>query len=322
MSENPSLAGLSRPAEHRRERTVVISLTDIGTLASLPPTLAIAWLVPEKLWPGLCRVAARLSMHIAFADPSAATERIRRTLGNRQAGATPEGILHGLAASQIRSLLLALKAYRPGGIDPEIRAIGLEQVAAALTEGHGAILWLTLTDLTNLAPKIAFHRAGLAYAQLTTADHPFSATRFGTRVLNPIVTDYDGRFLADWVMMSRDNPPAALNDLEARLGNNGIVCFAAHSQAKRPVVVPFLDGEITLGPGAPTLAYRTNAPLFPVFPFRDEAGVTTVTVGQRIDPRPDLPRDQAVADMTRQYAAALEPFALEYCEQWGGWPHL
>jgi len=321
MSDNPSLSVLRR-AETARQPSAAISLTDIATLIGLPLMLVIAWLVPERLWPRLCQAVAPLSMRMAFADPPAAIARIRRTLGDRRARATPEDILRGLAASQIRSLLLALKAYRPGGIDPEIRTAGLEGVAAALAQGRGAILWLTLTDLTNLAPKIAFHRAGLAYAQLTTAGHPFSDTLFGSHVLNPIVTAHDGRFLTDWIAMSHTNPSAALHDLEARLGENAIVCFAAHSQAKRPVVVPFLDGEITLGAGAPTMACRTKAPLFPVFPFRDAAGATTVTVGPQIEPRPNLPEDQAVADMTRQYAAALEPYALDYCEQWGGWPHL
>ena len=73
-----------------------------------------------------------------------------------------------------------------------------------------------------------------AQQQLTTIGHPFSDTRFGARVLNPIVTAQDGRFLADWVIMPRTEPTVALHDLEAQLNDNNIVCIAVHSQAKRP----------------------------------------------------------------------------------------
>ena len=57
----------------------------------------------------------------------------------------------------------------------------------------------------------------------------------------------ENRYLGERVMLSPSGAASALQRLADRVGENGVVTFTVHRNAKRPVVVPFLDGELTLG---------------------------------------------------------------------------
>ena len=149
-----------------------------------------------------------------------------------------------------------------------------------------------------------------------------SATRFGVRWLNPIQTRVEDRYLSARVMLSPGNPNAALKTLATRLGENGVATVTVHRNAKRPAVVPFLDGELVLAPGAPLLAHRTEAALIPVFAFRDATGDHAVTFEPPLDVPQGLPKGQVTQSVGRQYAARLEPYVLEHPGQWRGWLHL
>jgi lauroyl/myristoyl acyltransferase len=199
---------------------------------------------------------------------------------------------------------------------------GLEHVEAARVQGRGAILWIGFTVYCDLVAKMGFHQAGLAVSHLSRASHGFSATRFGTRVLNPIQTAVEDRYLGERVMLSPTGASAALETLAARLANNRVVTFTVHRNAKRPIIVPFLEGEIVLAPGAPLLALKTQAALLPVFAFRNEAGVHTVTIEAPLEVPGDLPKQEVTQSVGRQYAARLEPYVLEHPGQWRGWLHL
>ena len=297
-----------------------ISILDMAMVVGLPILGAVSWFVPGRLWPGLCRAVAPMARPALSADLRALGQTISGTGGRHLAHVSSDNILRGLAATEIRSVLRLLRHYRPGGWTPAIRATGMERVAAALEDGRGVILWVGVcVDSGNLLSKQAFHRAGFGYTQLTSAGHPFSSSRFGMRFLNPIHTAIEDRYLVAQVKLSPNHPDAALKELAARLADNGIVAFTAHRKAKRPVTAPFLDGEITLGPGAAIMALRTRAPLLPVFTFHDASGVPTVTVGPPLDVNRDVPKHDAFEDAVRQYAARLEPFVLENPDQWRGW---
>jgi len=307
-------------AEGSTPRAKAVSILDLAMVAGLPFMCAVSWLVPERLWPGLCRAAAPIAVPALAGDLKALARTIGETQGSRQMCASADDILRGLAAVEIRSILQLLRHYRPDGWTPEVRVAGLEHIAAALEKGRGAILWVGVCmDSGNILSKLAFHRAGFGYTQLTSAGHPFSSSRFGMRFLNPIHTAIEDRYLVAQVMLSPNDADAALKELRARLADNGIVAFTAHRKAKRPVCVPFLDGEIVLGPGAPIMALRTRAPLLPVFTFQGGSGAPTVTVGPPLDVRHDIPKNDAVEGAVRQYAAALEPMVIENPEQWRGW---
>ena len=233
--------------------------------------------------------------------------------------ATADAVLAELGAQKIHALLQLLRDYRPGGWRPDLRSVGFEHVEAARRRGRGAVLWVAKSVYGDLVAKVAFHRAGFAVSHLSRASHGFSASRFGRRYLNRVQTAAEDRYLGERVSLSRDGATAALELLAARLRDTGIVTVTANDQARRPLAVPFLGGRLALAPGAPLLAHRTGAALLPAFAFRDEAGALTVTVEPPIAVACDAERNTAVADAAREYAARLEPYALEFPGQWLGW---
>jgi|GEM_PF-567976 len=316
----PIPSGRKAPAEAPPAPRV--SPTDLAVLFSLPLLFAVSWLLPEGLWRRFCRSAGPLAVPMLAGDPKRVLGVMRRTLGGRPLGRSAEAILSELAGEQVLTILQLLRDHRPGGWRPEIRLAGLEHVEAALGRSHGAILWVGFSVYGDLVAKMAFHQARLAVSHLSRASHGFSGTRFGMRVLNPIQTAVEDRYLGERVLLSPTGATAALETLAARLADNRVVTFTVHRNAKRPVVVPFLEGEIFLAPGAPLLALKTQAALLPVFAFRDEAGVHTVTIEAPLEVPRDLPKQDVTQSVGRQYAARLEPYVLEHPGQWRGWLHL
>jgi lauroyl/myristoyl acyltransferase len=323
MPTDPSRPTSSpQTAAARPDDTKIVSVTDLAVLSSLPLLFTISWLVPQQAWRRFCRAVGPLAVPMLAGDRQTVLQVMRRTLGARRLGGSAEAILSELAGEQILTILQLLRDYRPGGWRPEIRLAGLDHVEAALARGRGAILWVGFSVYGDLIAKMAFHRAGLGVSHLSRASHGFSATRFGMGCLNPIQMAVENRYLGARVMLSPSNANAALKTLAARLGENGVVTFTVHRNAKRPVVVPFLDGELFLAPGAPLLAHRTKAALIPVFAFRDAAGVHTVTFEPPLDVPQDLPKEHVIQSVGGQYAALLEPYVLKHPGQWRGWLHL
>ncbi len=302
--------------------TKAFSFQDLAVTLGLPLLFVMAWIVPERLWPRMCRAIGPLAVPMLAGDVPALIGLIRRTLGKNRVEEAPEVILDELAGEQILSILQLLKGYRPGGWKPAIELRGKDHIEAALARGHGAILWVSYSVYGDLISKMALHRAGLAVSHLSRASHGFSDTRFGARFLNRLQTAIEDRYIGERVSLTVKGAAAALDHLRERLGNNGVVTFTVHRNAKRLASVPFMEGQMHLAPGAPVLARKASAPLLPVFAFRDKAGGLTVTVGAPLELSEALTTEAAVEQAARQYAAALDPYVRRYPGQWRGWLHL
>ena len=302
--------------------TKAFSTQDLAVTLGLPLLFAMAWVVPERLWPRMCRAIGPLAVPMLAGDAPALIALIRRTLGKGRAEDAPDEILKELAGEQVLSILQLLKGYRPGGWKPAIALHGKDHIEAALARGRGAILWVSYSVYGDLISKMAFHRAGLAVSHLSRASHGFSDTLFGARFLNRLQTAIEDRFIGERVSLTAKGASGALDHLRDKLGANGVVTFTVHRNAKRPATVPFMAGEMHLAPGAPVLARKTSAPLLPVFAFRDQAGGLTVTVGPPLELSEAPSTEAAVQQAARQYASALDPYVRRYPGQWRGWLHL
>ena len=301
------------------EAVGMLSATDLAVVSSLPLLLGLSWGLPEGAWPRLCAAVAPLAVRMHTGDPAAAVETIRRSLGGRDLGTPLARILAQLSGEQILAILQLLRTYRPGGWSPSIRLTGWQHVEAAQARGRGLILWVGKTVYGDLVAKIACYRAGLAVSHLSRASHGFSSSRFGVRVLNPIHTAVEDRYLRERVSLTVHGGRAAMQILANRLSGGGAVSIAVHSNTKRPVTAPFLEGQVVLSPGAPVLARRTGAALLPVFAFRDPSDGLTLTIEAPLEV-PD--REDSAAVAVAQYAERLTPYVLKYPGQWSGWFHL
>jgi lauroyl/myristoyl acyltransferase len=301
------------------------SATDLGVLIGAPFFTLPAWLLPERHWPRLCRALSPMAIGDLTRDPAASAAIMRKTLGTRLAEIDTRRLLGEMGAEGIYTFFQILKAYRPDGWVPPVRIVGFERVKAALERGKGAVLWVAHGFHGHLGAKVGFRRAGLSVVHLSTPAHGFSATRFGVRYLNCLQTRIEDRYIAERVMLPVDprdvrGQNAALQILIKRLRANGTVSITAQRGTGRTVAAPFLDGTLTLAPGAPMLAHMTGAALFPVFAFRAEDGCIEVTAEQPIEMHGA--REAAVAEAVRSFAAASEPYVLRHPAQWLSWVQL
>jgi lauroyl/myristoyl acyltransferase len=298
------------------------SATDASVLAGIPALIWPAWFVPERFWPAICRTLSPLAISDLTREPQAAADLIRRTLGSRLPKLTGAEILRDMASEGILTFFQVLKCYRLDGWVPAARLSHADRIARALDSGRGVILWVAHAFHGHLGAKVAFGQAGLKVCHLSRPNHGFSSSRFGVRYLNRIQTIVEDRHIAERVMLPMEGQNTALHVLARRLRSNGIVSITAQRGITRTVEAPFLDGKLTLAPGAPALAHMTGAALLPVFAFRGENGVVDVRVEPSLEVDTAAPRELAVADAVRRYAPILEADVLRYPGQWLGWVQL
>lgn len=299
-----------------------ISPLDVATLVGLPPLVLSAWLLPERSWPRIGRLLAPLVVSTMTSDRQRIIGTIARVTEGAKLEASPIDILHGLAAGRVEAMLQTVRSHRPDRWRPAIDFAGRSHIDAALGQGKGAVLWVSYTVHCDLIVKMALHGQGILVDHLSRGTHGFSKTRWGQVLLNPIVTRVENRFIADRIVLDEADPGASLRVLETRLRENHAVTVTVHRNAVRPIRPNFLNGRMTLAPGAPLLAYRAGAPLLPVFSFRDHDGRFKVIVEAPLDVPHGLGTGEALERAGAEYGARLEPYVLSHPEQWRGWMHL
>jgi lauroyl/myristoyl acyltransferase len=300
----------------------LVSGTDAAVLAGLPAMLCLAWTVPERHWPRLARGLAPLAIGGLTRDAAANAEAIRRTLGGRLPGLTGRSVLAAMAAEGIVGFLQVLKCHRPGAWAPATRLAGARHVALALQAGRGAVLWVAHGVHGHLGAKVAFKAAGFAVSHLSNAEHGFSTSRFGMRFLNPIQALAEDRHLAERLPMPLEGTNAALPLAVRRLRENRLVSLTAQRGGGRRIEAPFLDGRLSLAPGAPALAQLTGAALLPVFAWRDPDGIVGVGIEPPIAIAAGVPAEEALRRAVHDYVQRLEAFVLSDPGQWLGWTQL
>ena len=175
------------------------------------------------------------------------------------------------------------------------------------------------TAFGDLVTKRALHDAGFRISHLSRPAHGFSPSRFGARLLNPIYTAVEGRYLAERLVMSPGQSTGALRELVRRVRDNRLVSITVHSAGRRTDSVPFFNGTIRLANGAPALAQRTGAALLPVYAARTAPGVFVTTVEPPLSVPPGITPADGVRHRLIQCAALMESYVARWPDQFRGW---
>lgn len=294
---------------------------DLAVVLGLPVMFALAWFVPQRLWRSLCAAMAAFYTRFTSAGRrSDVNRRIRDLVGCRPLARPVEGIPAAVAVADLGLLLAQFRLYRPFSSQPHFEIEGLEHLDEAAARNKGAILWVGNFIAASLFAKMALHRAGIRITHLSHPRHGFSESRFGMGVLNPIRTHMEARYLARRVVMNPANPIIAMLEVHKRLARNEIVSITVRDYANKPNDLPFLSGRHRLAPGAPEIAHMTGAQLLPLFAIEEGSGQFRVRIEAPIDLAADLPRADAVRAAMEAYLRRLEPYVLNYPDQWLGWP--
>lgn len=288
-----------------------VNLDDLVTIATFLGLAPVAWLLPRRTWTSIAKTVARA--HITIRRSRA--RRLQAALPHLETPVTAETIELDFLTGLYRDIMLTLREHVPwrGRLEPAFR--GGEHLAA----GRGAVLWSASATFSGLMSKKALKAAGVPLVSLRSAVHPYSGTRLGMRVLNPVRTRIENRYLAGSVSLVAGRGSRALRELRAHLDEGRLVVIAANGAEGEPLKMPFLGGTLKLALGAPTLALLHGVPLLPLFTVPDDDGGFEVVIRPAIHvPSGGALRDRA-EEMARRYAELLEGYVRKHPSVWRGW---
>lgn len=318
------LGALRRAAKKTRKSLsgfTAFSPMDAYEIPRLATQGLLAWTLPGPAWWRLSRLLGRLDVATHPKRTRRETAQIAALLAGSHGASEFERLAVANCAHRYEERFHYLRAWRPGGWNPEIEIVGVEHVRAALEKRHGIIFWGGNFAFNNLVAKIAMHRLGLEVTGFSVPLHGISNTRFGIRYLNRIYRDVENRYLAERLMPKPEQFPAALEHMRDRLKENGAVYFAVGGRGRRTVAARFLEGSIVIATGPMAMAQRTGAALLPLYTFRAGPGKFQVTIGPPIEVAKDREGKDDYGAAMQAYADALTPFVLRDLGQWRGW-HL
>jgi lauroyl/myristoyl acyltransferase len=267
---------------------------------------------PQRYWKTLSARLGRLHMRLrrgGFDRFSPAYERL---------GVTARDLERRAYAAKFEENIEAIREILPGGWHPPLRLDGKESLDDALSRQRGAILWVAEFQHSDLVTKKALANAGYALHHLSSLAHPYSSSRFGIWILNPLRIRAENRYLKRRVIVDYRRPLTAITTLAMALRENGTVVITAVAEGARILEAPLLGATLRLAAGAPMLALRTRAALIPVFTLPDEQSGFVVHIG------PDISDGAAAAAeplklMTARFASLLETFVVRCPSHWKGW---
>jgi lauroyl/myristoyl acyltransferase len=293
-----------------------VTAKDIYEVPRLAVQGLLAWTLPESAWWPLSRLFGRVN---------AATHPER----NRKETADVRSVLRDAPnagrlaaenwANRYEERFQYLRAWRPGGWEPDIDIRGTEHVTTALNKGRGIIFWAGNFSFNDLIAKIAWRRLGLAVSHFSRPIHGFSTTRFGVRYLNAVRRGIEDRYLGERLMAEEHETQAALQRLRESLKSNGAISITVGNKGRHTAPGTFLGGRIILATGPLAIGRTTGASVLPVSTLRLARGKFEVAIGAPIEVPDDASGKPDYAAAVQAYADWVTPFVLRDPGQWRGW---
>jgi lauroyl/myristoyl acyltransferase len=306
----------SRPPMSREcPVTKVITISDIINSITILFCLPISWLMPESSWWPLARGIS--FVHIALRGTR--TEALVEADIQGQLALSPSVLEREFLSGVYLELFQTLRHHRFGGWHPSVRLLGSETIEEARKRGKGVILWTTYSTFGGFMVKKALAECGSPLVTLRSFSHPFSASLFGRRYLNPIRTKMEDRQTQRVITLHKGGDIVALRALMECLKTNQVVEIAANSEGQNPAEIPFMGGQIRLALGAPTLSRLCSASIIPVFTRLTGDGRFEVVVGQPLECSDTTADGTPEEQLARGYVEFLER-SLRSCPMvWRGW---
>jgi len=301
-------------APRAKARTPSIAVRDLILAAMLPGFAVIAWTIPERHWERLAKRLVDLRERIGMDDAAEGLHIQALTQGTPLASAATQIARSRLANDYLERLQL-LRVHSPGGWNAKIRLEGQRHIDRALAEGRGAILWVANLSYHRQVTKMALHQAGYRVCHLSSIIHGFSETRFGMRVLNPIRTSAELRFLEERLVLETSGTLTALRELMQRLRRNSLISITASAAAPNAQAVPFLGGLVHLSVGPAKLSAQTKAPILPIFALRESDGGFVVEVEPPLVGSVHLRTGTATSAALERYKSLLESRVRRFPDQ-------
>ena len=289
-----------------------LNLGDVFTATKLS-CCAFAAVAPRRYWPAISRLFAR------------AHRRFRRSQHERFVGACERYLnldpfeleLQAISA-EYEHHIGTIRDIVPVG-SPPTTVFGQSSLEEALRAHRGAVLWVSPFAHSDIVTKRGLSQAGFELTHLSHFGHPFSATRLGARLLNPVQVHIENRYLKQRVLVSYGQAQPALEALKTVLQRNGLVTVTAIGAGRKSIELPLLGGTLRLAVGAPRLALETGAALIPVNTVPDGRGGFAVHCGDDLNRGHSGTDDEAIYAMAERYVGVLDRFVRKHPCSWQGW---
>ncbi len=274
-----------------------------------------SWVLPEKTWPTLARKLATRRLRRSSNLDGNELATIKVIVGDRPSSWIEQSFRPEWLAHKYHSWMQLLACYRPRCWQPRPNLIGGRHLDAALSEGRGAILFTANFAYQDLMAKAAFAGAGYQINHLARDSHGFLESRLSRRLLNPIYTAIERRFLKERLVFSGNRTKKVNAIIKSKLRDNQPVMVLVTPLGRRTSTLPFLHGQIRIATGALNFACETGAPVLPVFTVRKANGEIETIVEPALDRPRYRSRSETIEAMLQDYVPRLEMYVAQYPDQ-------
>jgi len=308
----------------RRGRKLVASVSaqDLYEVFKLATQGVLAWSLPERAWWPISRLMGRFEVATHPSRTRAEIAQVSALIIGTQAAGDASRIVVENWANHYGERFQYLRAWRPGGWEPQIDVVGGAHVSAALGKGRGIVFWGGNFSFNNLVAKMAMRRLGLAVVGFSVPLHGLSNTAFGVRYLNRLYRGIENRYLGERLMVKAAEFRAALQHMRDCLSQNGTVHFAVGGRGRRTATAKFLGDRLILATAPLTMAHTMGAAMLPLYTRRVGASRYEVTIGPPIEIPKDGDGNADYAAAVQAYADELTLFVLRDPGQWRGWRYV
>lgn len=195
---------------------------------------------------------------------------------------------------------------------------GWSHVERSLAAERGAIVLVAHFVHNGLAPKQVFYAKGQPLTHLSRLEHGYSKTRVGMRVLNPVRSGVEDRYLRRRALIRDGSATTALRQLARALQANQVVSLTAGAWEGSSIVeVPLFGRLYPLATGPFALAKLTGAPVLLLIATRASDGTVHVAITPPLSHGSDH-----IVDMGREAVERMAPYIRANPGQFRGWAYL
>ena len=311
----------SAVAEHERRRRATagdeawLKRRDVLVTGLIVALGLVGLCLSHKLWPAWAgRLAERrLNRSAGLSDEERAT--IGVVLGKSKGDKAERNFRRDVLRHKYLSWIQLLACYRPWGWRPRPKLIGQRHLDEALAKGGGVVLFTANFIYKDLMSKAALANEGYKACHLTRDSHGFSESWLGKRLLNPIHSRIEARFLGERLVFSGNQTRDVNALIKERLRQNQPILVTVTPLGRRVSVLPFLHGRIRIATGALNFAAEAGATVLPVFTIRRPNGDIDVIIEHPLKGQKEEARQAVIQAMLEDYVPRLETYVAQYPDQ-------
>ena len=235
--------------------------------------------------------------------------------------------------SQAESLRVAEDHYRllvelwwgrfrsvgPRGWRPEIEIEGREYLDAALSKGHGAVLWRTRFTENSVFLQ-GLRRHGAAALHLSNEGHGSpDRSRLGVRWSARLYRRAEDTHVEQRVQIPMDGRLGYVRRLLRGLGENCTVSIVGENKGRQNIGGEVLGRSVEFASGAPALAWRSGAELLTAYSIRLAPFRYRVVIESPLGVDRDLDRKEFERESVAEFCRRLEEQVRSHPADWLGW---